>query len=255
MSLHHSSKAFFFLFPPPSPSFQPFCFTGEGQQTVRAVGFPLFRSRSGCRRGKLLVEVVRCALLPSTQALIQQCAGLVCGVLLCCSVEYMYSSLFWSWKHSTELACLGDPSITVTVSDISLAMVRVGCWQKLSRACFSYLEFSLQDNDDLPGSGSLCLTVQLLFQFYWENLYWEVHKQCFITLVPIQCGRGYLWSLALLGLQDMWVTVVNWLLSFLFSSPWINGFSLNAACFFDLLPSQVGDQKFSDVFQCWKIKL
>lgn len=36
---------------------------------------------------------------------------------------------------------------------------------------------------------------------------------------------------------------------------WINSLPLNVASSFDLLPSQGGDQTFSDVFQHWKTKL
>lgn len=88
------------------------------------------------------------------------------------------------------------------------------------------------------------------FSAVGENLYWEVHKWCFITLVPVgvPCGALPCWDCRICG-SLLWITF------FLFFSLWMNSLSLNVACFFDLLPSQEGDQKFSDVFQCWKIKL
>lgn len=46
----------------------------------------------------------------------KNCVGLICGVLLCCSVAYMSSFLFWSWRQSTELTCFPDPSLSVTFS-------------------------------------------------------------------------------------------------------------------------------------------
>lgn len=54
-------------------------------------------------------------------------------------------------------------------------------------------------------------------------------------------------------LQDIWVTVLDLLL--IFWGLWINSLPLNLACSFDLPSFSGGDQKFSDVFQCWKIKL
>lgn len=74
-----------------------------------------------------------------------------------------------------------------------------------------------------------------------------------IVSVSVHQSRDSLWILALLTLQDMWVTVLNLLLFFF--CLWINSLPLNVASSFDLLPSQGGDQTFSDVFQHWKTKL
>lgn len=61
-------------------------------------------------------------------------------------------------------------------------------------------------------------------------------------------GGESLWSLALLRLQDMWVTVLN--LSLIFLGLWINSLPLNLACSFDLPPSS---RRRSKVFRCFSV--
>ncbi|XP_068892006.1 zinc finger CCHC domain-containing protein 17 isoform X3 [Aphelocoma coerulescens] len=62
-----------------------------------------------------------------------------------------------------------------------------------------------------------------LFQCCGEKLHLEVHKELIILPLPIHQDGDSQWGLALLTLQEMWVTVLNLSLIFL-GGCWINSF-------------------------------